>query len=823
MNRIVFACKNLVSELKQTDIQLSLFTQWVLLYFMLTISMMSSSIQHYLQGNLDNLLGSDAVISRYQPVEPEQREQLATMVDNVVETRLMNITLTNGAKYQSTQLKLIDHQYPLQGTVSIGDTPAGEHVEVKHGPAVGMIWMESRLLSKLALSVGDKISLNQKSFTVGKVLFHEPDRLMEGHSVAMRAMINLDDLPDSLSSDSIHYRYLLSVTKKETVEQWVKTELPDAEFISRSGSHHPLSGFWKRVENFLGLAGIILFFMAAVAIDSVGSRQASLEKYRQAIYLSMGQSLSFGISTVFIKWVVSFLGLTLIAFCLSFISQSIIIDYIGGTFSGIKSDIRLQDVVVTLAIAFAILTSLNIPHFAQLKHASVLSLIRQQESNLGRTARIIWSVFSLSLLAVWYSDNPLLTGMMLTSLAVTIILIALTTVAVLKTGEKIFRNRAGKLAFTLYMMNQRLLHKSTQIIGVGLCLMLLLFTLMLMKDIGAMLERNTRTQDGNLLVSKATPQQIETLTKWSAKTQSKIKQMRPYTRASLVEVNGLRLEDYASHPSESLSVVQKPIRLSWSQTVPKNNRVTAGKWWSSSSDDWHQISVEDEVLSDLALSIGDELTFLINQQKVNFIIVSSHAFTPGNGSITFWFQIPENARAMFTADDYFMGSMELPDSAWSQLTQVWQAHPSIGMVPLKEITQTYDETLAMVRKLVFGYSSLLILLSILVIAASIKRFEDSDKQKNGLLLSFGMEKKNCSHLQVIEWSITGLIASVGAIAGTWIAGQLIYQSQFGITYVPDFLSYTLVLTVVVSLITIVGYQLTRKALRVSIKDLLMDS
>lgn len=87
-------------------------------------------------------------------------------------------------------------------------------------------------------------------------------------------------------------------------------------------------------------------------------------------------------------------------------------------------------------------------------------------------------------------------------------------------------------------------------------------------------------------------------------------------------------------------------------------------------------------------------------------------------------------------------------------------------------------------------------------------------------MSFGLDKTHCFQIQTIEWFVTGLIASVGAIAGTWLAGQLIYDSQFGITYQPNYLLYLSLLTGVIILILFVGFVFTKRTLSTSIKDLI---
>lgn len=185
------------------------------------------------------------------------------------------------------------------------------------------------------------------------------------------------------------------------------------------------------------------------------------------------------------------------------------------------------------------------------------------------------------------------------------------------------------------MMKQRIVSKSTQIIGVGLCAFLLLFTLMLLRDIGATMQVYQRQHDGNLMVSQATQVQMQALQQWADEQQITVRQHKPYLYANVVAVNQTALANLDIQPSDSLATLSRPIRLHWQQQVPSNNRIVAGQWWQADTKQWQQLSVEQEVMTDLGLAIGDRLSLVINNRSIDFTITASHVFRPGHGSITF--------------------------------------------------------------------------------------------------------------------------------------------------------------------------------------------
>jgi putative ABC transport system permease protein len=425
------------------------------------------------------------------------------------------------------------------------------------------------------------------------------------------------------------------------------------------------------------------------------------------------------------------------------------------------------------------------------------------------------------MLTAAYSDNGLLTGMTLAAIAAALTLMLVLSWLVIRLGDRWGRQRAGLLPFAFFIMGQRLFAKSTQVLGLGLCGLLLLFSLMLMRDLGTTMAAHDRSHDGNLMISEAQADQIEGIKSWAADTGSRIRALRPFVSAQLVAVNGRPLAEHAGKPSDTLATLQDPIRLSWAGDIPANNRVAGGTWWAADTQDWQQISAEPEVMTDLGLRYGDRLTYQIAGKPYSFRLVASHEFKSGGSSITFWFQVPASARARIAAPTLTMGSMEVPPPAWEALAGLWQRYPTLALVPLRELTERFDQTLGIIIKVTSGYAAMVLLLALFVLAASVSGFSADDRQRNGLLMSMGLNNGDCLRLNLYDWGVTAVIAATGAIAGTWAAGMLIYQAQFNLVYRPDLAWVAGVIIAMVASVCAVGTFACRQSLKVSVRDLLV--
>ncbi|WP_019674549.1 ABC transporter permease [Arsukibacterium perlucidum] len=810
------------------------WVQGILLLFIVTLSQTSASIQAYLGQNLANLLGADLVLSQPLALTASQYTELASMAEQIVLSQSLTTTLTQNDQWQRATLKAVAEDYPLQGELRSAAFPGGPDSASSQGPAVGEIWLDSRLLAALGLRIGEQLRIGGQQLSVTRILLHEPDRLMEGHTVEMRALLHRQDLQQFRAADDIiQHRYLVGANAQQiaTIRQWQKTHLPAAQLHHKHGAH-PLALFWQRTENFIGLASILLFFMAAIAMQQLSRAQLPQQQFFSAVCLSLGASKQRVLQISVLKWLFGLLLLLPPVLLLSALCHYLALQWLkahafaGQELAGSFATLIWQpDIVLAAKAVFASATIFfvfNLPLWLALWQCSVRQLIQQQQRSISTAVLFGCALLVLGGVAAHYSDNGLLTSMLLGSMLVSIALLLALSWLALSLGEKLSQPFSGLLPFALYMMKQRLLSKTTQILGIGLAAFLLLFTLMLLKDLGDNMAAHQRAHDGNLLVTQASAAQMADIEVWAAQHNMTIRQHKPFIYAQLSHINGGLLSDVIQKPSDSLAAFNRPVRLHWSADMLGNNRLVNGQWWHSAADNWQQLSVEQEVMTDLGLQLGDKLGLVIAGHYIEFSIVASHAYQNGAGAITFWLQMPPAALAHISAPHYSMASLELQPQQFSLLGQLWQQHPSLRMVSLQELTQRFDSSLAMVTRLISGFAGLIMLLAAIVMLSSVHAVEAKEQKKNSIILSFGLSKRTCLQLNCIEWLVTGAIAACGAIVATWLAGLLIYQSQFSLSYQPDMGWLLGTLAVIVTLVTALGMLLSKHNLSGSVRQLLAE-
>ena len=813
-----------------------LLTQLSLAFYLFVITLTGSTVQQYLADNLQHMIGADTLVTGSNINRDAVTAQITPHASQLSYTKQFSLTLTHQNQWQPVEIKAVDDHYPLRGEVVVANQLGGQEQRLQSGPAPGNIWLDSRAISGLGLQMGDAVVFGSGNLTLSHVLQFEPDRLLEGHSVAMRGMIHLQDYRLLPTPDKVTSRFLVQNNHAQqlALEQALGDSHAHLQVISAANGRHPLAALWQRVEKFFGLSAVLLFLIGAVAIDMTSNNMLKRQKYFFAVAMSCGMTRAQGMLVSILTFVFGVMTALVPAALAAMLLAHFAADLLQVFFADLQSNWRASDILGVALLCFLLFTLNQIPSWLAVMNVKVLDLLQERVKPLALgVSRLVFPLLGIGVLIGFYSDNLLMTSMLMLSIVFCLALIGTLTWLTLGLGEKLVSKRHGLLSFTFYLMRKRLLSKSAQIIGLGLSLMLFIFCLKMVDDFTGMLESVSRKQNGNLFISQANQTEIDAIHGWAEQTNSDVRQLSPFVYAELTKINNQAVHDHATQPSQTRQELSSSTRLSWHEQVPDNNALTQGNWDTKEKNEseknaaenpTYRVSVEDEVAEDLNLSLGDVLTFVVNDQPLQFAIASIHQFKPGTHSVTFWFVV-QTASAeppTFAANPLYMGSMELPQAAWDELATLWQAHPSLRMMPLKALTERIDKFSHFGLGLLLSVSVFVSLLSSLVIFATAARFVDDDKKRNGLMLSFGLDKKSCLKLVIYEWLITAVVASGSAILATWFAGELLYKVQFGMDYKADVLWMISTLLENILGLTALGLFLSYASLNVTVLDLLAE-
>ena len=236
------------------------------------VGTLRAAIQSGLEDQGAALLGGDAQMEfTYRFADAEElafMDRTATRRSEVVDFRSMAVIADDSAL---TQIKAVDANYPLYGTVTLDPPiPLADALATKGGlPGAAL---DPVLIARLSLNIGDTFTLGTQTFRLTAAVIREPDS-SGGFTLGPRTIIRTDALAASglLAPGSLYeteYRLALPPgTNLQQLEDQAKATFRE-KGMSWSDSRRAAPGideFVDRIGSFLVLVGL-----AGLAVGGVG-------------------------------------------------------------------------------------------------------------------------------------------------------------------------------------------------------------------------------------------------------------------------------------------------------------------------------------------------------------------------------------------------------------------------------------------------------------------------------------------------------------------------------------------------------------------------
>ena len=824
-----------LNSFKPLSEKLWLLTHVAIATYLLTLSISQSSINHFVTHNFNNALGADGLVSTRSLLDEKAKSLLTESNIGFAETADSSVVLTNAGAWLQIRVKAVDNNYPIAGKIIVAEALSGETIEVDSGPKPSEIWLDEGAAAKLNLRVGEQITFGQIKLLFSKVLKQEPDWLLSAASTVPRGMINLKDLAYLNSSDASEhgqetsrnqYSYLLSNSvANETKLNQLLVSNKDVQIQVFSEGKHPFSDLVDRAFKIFSLVTVLLIALAAIALNMSDEESFKATAKTSALLINFGMSKT----KVVLGWLVIMTaklgGILVLATGLAVVISLAIMASVEAMFANLTLQWQLVDLTSSLLIiTFLFFTSL-LPNFAKLLKAKVKPLLFEH-SAIKAPVWIKVASLLLSFCAVIfiYSDNYQLTFVLIGAMLLAYITIGLNVWLLLRLLEKIKFIHFPSVALAVRMLQIRKKIRFPQIISLGMCAFLLSLSTVLSEEFVVAIERYGFSEQGDMLFDKATEKDLKTLNEWLVETDSKLGLHHPYQFAKLTEINHIDINTLTLPPSESKDKISSSIRLSWSNVLPENLQVVNGDWSgnpASKIEQYPGISVEDEVFGELALNIGDVITFGVGDQTQSFTIVASHQRKPGGNLISLWFiRIDTHAITEFEQPTMYLGDVFLSPLGKQKLSEFWRLYPNFQLRSVNHLKETVTDLVNTVSLTIILFIGFLIAVCFLVIWTGINACIEQDKTRNALIMSFGRSKFACIKFSAFEWLLTGAIAFAGAMLAAYGTIHLVYTYHFGSAYLPQYDIYFWVFLEGIVDFTLLALLLSITTFNTSVKSLL---
>jgi putative ABC transport system permease protein len=148
-------------DLRSPPCALILLATFVAVAAITAVGSFTDRVRLALDAQSSALLAADLALASTEPLPPSARAVGGELGLELSETLSMRSVVAHGDEMQLVELKAVAPGYPLRGELVVGEA-RGEPGEPAQGvPPRGEAWVEDRLLERLGLSLGDRVSADE--------------------------------------------------------------------------------------------------------------------------------------------------------------------------------------------------------------------------------------------------------------------------------------------------------------------------------------------------------------------------------------------------------------------------------------------------------------------------------------------------------------------------------------------------------------------------------------------------------------------------------------------------------------------------------------
>lgn len=734
-----------------------------------------------------DLLGADLQLTSPEPIPAGWLAAASDQGLQHTNTLEFASVVVHGEKLQLASIKAAGTGYPLRGVLRTAPALYAPETKTSDIPAPGTAWVEPRVLQSLALSVGGRIEIGSSTFTVTRVLTYEPGRAGSFFAFAPRILIRQTDVARTgvvQPGSRVNYRYLFTGSEADLkrYKNWLKTRLgPNHQLLDVHDGNRSIGRALDRAERYLGLTSLLAVILAGVAI-AMGANRYSARHFDMSAMLRCFGATQREIFWLFVpQFLLLGLATSVLGCALGWFTQE-------GIFYLLK-DLRPAGLppasMAPAAFGFftglLALTGFALPPLLRLKRVPPLRVLRRELAPLPPTAWLVVATATAAMLVLmWrYTDSVLLTFAVLAgSLAATAALA--TFAAVLLALSRSVHQRVG--AAWRFGLNNLWRHTRAsvgQILAFGLALMAMAVIVLLRTDLLATWQAQLSPNTPNHFAFNILPQDVSAVRHFFAINKIKTSALYPMVRGRLTGINAKPVTQAVTKEESNNEALQRELNLTWTDTVPPDNRLVSGSWWPAPAAG-RGVSVEEKLAKKLGIAIGDELTFSIAGEPLRAPVTSIRSVQWDSFHPNFYMIFPPGTLDAFPAT--YLTSFYLAPDQKSLLTALVRAFPAVTVLEL-------DQVLAQVRVILSQVTAAIELVLLFVLAAGfavlyavLAASLDERFFEGALLRALGASRRQLRAAHLAEFTALGILAGLLAAIGTELIAYVLYTRAFDLEY-----------------------------------------
>ncbi|MFM0286259.1 ABC transporter permease [Paraburkholderia megapolitana] len=759
-----------------------------------SVGFLGDRLQKGLERDARKMLAADFIVRADHPVEPKFFQQAKALDLETATTAIFpSMVGTGGAQPLSrlAALKAVSTGYPLRGELRIASSPTAADHPATSIPPPGVVWVDPALLEALKLNVGDAVRVGSRSFTIGAVITRELDRGFAFVNFSPRLMLRFDDLPSTgliTYGSRVTYRLLVAGAEPSvaTFSQWAHQQIDGGKLRgvaleSLQDGQPQVRQTLDRASHFLTLVSLLTALLAAVAIAMAAHRYMRRHLDGCAAMRCLGVSQR----TLRALFTIEFVALGLLGgalgVALGYAGHLALLAWLGSLIDVTLPQPGVLPALEGIAAGLVLLLGFALPPLLPLTRVPPVRVLRREWGEAERTA---WAAYALGIvlfaaLLIVAAGELKLGGIVAGGFAGGLLVfmcvarVALWASARLVRSERL--NAGIGWRYALASLERRSGASALQITALSIGLMCLLLIAMTRNDLVNGWRKSTPPDAPNEFIIDIQPDQRAAVTQYLTTHGWPDATLSPMVRGRLVAINGKAVNPDSYKSEDARRLVDREFNLSYTTTLPSDNRIAAGEWYGNS--DKPQISIEQGLAKLINVKPGDVLRFDVTGLTVDAPVTSVRKLDWGSFKVNFFVLMPPSALRDFPAT--FITSFHLAPSQQGvidNLIATWPGLTAIDMGPILAQVQNVLEQVIGAVQFLFAFT---LAAGVLVLYAALAGTRDERMRESALLRALGASHRQVRAVQIAEFvavgALSGLMAAIGAQVIGWVLATRVFE------------------------------------------------
>ena len=765
------------------------------------VGSVGSAIRAGLDREGATILGGDAELSfTYRDADAQERawmEARAERVSEIVEFRSM---ATVGDERALTQVKAVDDAYPLVGRMRLDpEMPLGEALAGDGGLPGAVV--EPALADRLALEVGDRLSLGLREFVLTALIEREPDAAAGGFAFGPKTIVRREALSESgllVPGTLFDSAYRLDLPEGADLaalaaEAEARFEGSGARFRDAREGAPGVTEFVARLESFLILVGL-----AGLAVGGVGV-SAAVRAYlgRKTATIATLRTLGAERRTIFAAYLMQIGVLTVIGVALGVVLGALIPLAAGPLIEArlpIPMASGIHPVPLTEAALYGVLTALlfaliPLARTEEVRPAALFRDAMGSVSALPRWPYLIAAAGVLALLvgaAAGLSEVPELA--LYTAAAVAGALLVLTGAAWLvrrlaraASGAKVLHGRTA-LRLAVGSVGGPGAEAGAVVLSLGLGLTVLAAVGQIDSNLRqSIAEELPDVAPSYFFVDIQTDQLAGFYDRLEGDPGVARVEGAPMLRGVITRIDGRPAEEVAGEHW----TLQGDRGVTYAETPPDGTEITEGEWWPADYDGPPLVSFSDEEGRELGLTIGSEITVNILGRDVTATVASFREVSFETAGIGF-VMLMDPAALASAPHTHIATVYAEPEAEAGILRDLASRYPNITAIRVKDAIERVSEVLDGLAAAIRYGASMTLLTGFVVLIGAAAAGEGARVYEAAVLKTVGASRATILGSFALRSGLMGAAAGIVALAagclGAWAVVTFVMESSYDVAW-----------------------------------------